>query len=277
MSVDLRTRTDGPGEPFDAARCFDHDLPAALDARHAEVAPGTRRLDLRPMTFEVYGDSWTMSVHGDRVEVALGNRPDAARVRLELGQLDDLVHDQQTFMGMWSSGRLDQPAGRLGDALDWWLVLRAALDGRPIHEPGAVTFRERDGAALDLHRTFRADDDREDMRHFLEEAGFLHIEGVFTDREMDAVSADMDRAAPRYAPDDGHSWWAKTSGGDRKLVRMQAFDQQSPATRALIADRRFLGLAEIPGDGHVFGARSDNRIEALFKPIGVVEGISDAP
>ena len=58
---------------------------------------------------------------------------------------------------------------------------------------------------------------------------------------------------------------------------MQGFDELSPSTKALIGDPRFLGLAEIPGDGHVFGARSNNRIEALFKPIGIVEGISDVP
>src|SRR5262245_46554698 len=181
MSVDLRTRSDGPGEPLDAAQFFERELPAALEERHDEVSPGTRRLDLRPMTVEVDGDSWTMSADGGRLEVAPGSRPDAARVRLELGKLDDLVHDQQTFMGMWSSGRLDQPAGRLGDALDWWLVLRAALDGRSIHEPGAVTFRDRDGSPIDLGRTFGVEDDRDDMRHFLEEAGYLHVEGVFSE------------------------------------------------------------------------------------------------
>ncbi|HYV60449.1 MAG TPA: hypothetical protein VFA62_10315, partial [Acidimicrobiia bacterium] len=203
MSVDLRTRSDGPREAFDPAPFFDHDLPAALDVRSAEVAPATRWLDLGPMTIEVDGESWTMSANEDRVEVAPGSRPDAARVRLEPGQLADLVHDQQTFMGMWSSGRLDQPAGRLGDALDWWLVLRAALDGRPVHEPGSVTFQDRDGGPLDLGRTFEPDDDRDEMRDFLEEAGFLHIAGLFTREEMDGVSADMDRAAPTYAPDDG--------------------------------------------------------------------------
>lgn len=277
MSVDLRTRADGPGEAFDPARFFDHDLPGALDARHDAVAPGARWLPLRPMTIEVDGASWTMSVDADRVGVTPGSRPDAARVRLDPVQLADLAHDQQTFMGMWSSGRLDQPAGRLGDALDWWLVLRAALDGRPVYEPGAVTLHDRDGAPLELGRSFTADDDRDEMRHFLEEAGFLHIQGVFTRDEMEAVSADMDRVAPGYAPDDGHSWWARTADGTRKLVRMQGFDERSPATSDLVGDRRFLELAEIPGDGHVFGARSNNRIEALFKPIGVVEGISDVP
>ena len=184
MSVDLRSRTDGPREAVDPAQFFDHDLPAALDAYRDAVAPGAGWLDLRPMTIEVDGDAWTLSVRGDRVHVDVGSQVDAARVRLEADQLDGLVHDQQTFMGMWSSGRLDQPAGRLGDALDWWLVLRAALDGRPIYAPGAVTFRDRDGGPLDLHRTFGADDDRDDMRHFLEEAGYLHIQGLFTEEEM---------------------------------------------------------------------------------------------
>ncbi len=87
---------------------------------------------------------------------------------------------------------------------------------------------------------------------------------------MAEVSAEMDRAAPAYSPGDGHSWWARTAGGDQKLVRMQAFDGHSPAAAALVDDARFRALGEIPGDGHVFGARSDNRIEALFKPIGVV-------
>jgi hypothetical protein len=277
MSVDLRTRLDGAREPVDPSQFFEHDLPAALDAHHEAVAPGTRWLDLRPMTIEVDGEAWTLSVGDGGVHVGVAARAAAARVRLEREQLDDLVHDQQTFMGMWSSGRLDQPEGRLGDALDWWLVLRAALDARPIHEPGAVTFHDRDGEPLDLGRTFTPDDDREDMRHFLEEAGFLHVAGVFTQEEMDAVSADMDRAALGYEPDDGHSWWARTADGERKLVRMQGFDERSPATNALVGDRRFLELAGIPGDGHVFGARTHNRIEALFKPIGVVEGISDVP
>jgi hypothetical protein len=132
MSVDLRTRVDGHHETVDPAPFFDVDLPAALDAYCDAVAPGIAWLDLRPMTIEVDGDAWTLCVRGERVYVDTGSRPDAARVRLDPAQVEGLVHDQQTFMGMWSSGRLDQRAGRLGDALDWWLVLRAALDGRPI-------------------------------------------------------------------------------------------------------------------------------------------------
>src|SRR5262250_2608777 len=116
------------------------------------------------------------------------------------------------------------------------------------------------------------------MRDFLAAAGYLRIAGLFSAQEMARVSADMDRAVPAYAPGDGRSWWAKTARGEQRLVRLQGFDAHSEATATLLEDARFRALADIPGDGHAAdGRRSANRIEALFKPIGVVEGISDVP
>ncbi|WP_208028393.1 hypothetical protein [Rhabdothermincola sediminis] len=201
-----------------------------------------------------------------------------ARVRLTHEQLADVVRDRVSFMGLFSSGRLDQSEGKLGDLLDWWLVLRAGLDGTPIHTPGAVRFEDRDGRPLNLCRSFTLADDPDEMHWFLEQAGSLYLRGVFTEAEMAAVSADMDRAAPAFRPGDGRSWWATTSSGERRVVRMQGFDSLSPATAELVEDRRFLAFGQLPGDGHVFGARwAGNRVEALFKPIGVVEGISDVP
>jgi Phytanoyl-CoA dioxygenase (PhyH) len=277
VSVDLRSRIDGTERAIEADEFFGEQLPAALNANAAAIGPSVRWLDPRPLTVAVDDSEWTLARADDRVDVFRGAADGAARVQLTQEQFADLVDDQQTFMGLWSSGRLDQPAGRLGDLLDWWLVLRAALDGAPIYTPGTVDFKALDGAPLDLHRSFHPGDDRREMRHFLEEAGYLHIEGLFTEDEMAEVSAEMDRAAPRYSPEDGRSWWARTAGGEQRLVRMQAFDEHSPATAALVDDPRFLSLAQIPGDGHRFGARSDNKIEALFKPIGVVGGISDVP
>jgi hypothetical protein len=157
-------------------------------------------------------------------------------------------------------------------------VLRAAVDGTPIYTPGSIALDDRDGRPLDLHRAFRAGDDPDEMRHFLQTAGFLHIEQLFDEDEMNAISADMDRAAPTYTEGDGRSWWARTADGGARIVRMQGFDRESDGARAVTEDSRFLDLASIPGSGHRFGTkRANNRIEALFKPIGVTEGISDIP
>ena len=80
------------------------------------------------------------------------------------------------------------------------------------------------------------------MERFLGQAGFLHVAGVFTEDEMAAVSADMDRAAPTYAPGDGRSWWARTDDGVDRLVRMQGFDAMSD-TAAVARRRRAPGSA----------------------------------
>ena len=44
---------------------------------------------------------------------------------------------------------------------------------------------------------FGPDADPEDLAHFLGEAGFLHLTGVFTEEEMATISADMDAAFPQ--------------------------------------------------------------------------------
>jgi ectoine hydroxylase-related dioxygenase (phytanoyl-CoA dioxygenase family) len=111
------------------------------------------------------------------------------------------------------------------------------------------------------------------MRAFLEEAGFLHIEDVFSADEMLELDRDIDRHASAYAPDDGKSWWAKTGDGSERLVRQYMFDEQSDAAKALLEDARLLRLGEITGDGH----ESVRTCQALTKPIGVVSGISDVP
>jgi hypothetical protein len=279
VSVDLRTRTDGPRRPVDAAAFF-AELPERLDEHRSRMVAGLRWLAPRPLAVEVAGDVWTLRAEDGAVTVRRGHvgGATAAHVRLTPGQLDDLVDDQQTFMAWFSSGQLDQPAGRLEDLLDWWLVLRAAIDGSTMYTPGSVAFRDERGAPLDLRRSFALDDDRDEMRRFLEEAGYLHLTGVFTESEMAQVSADMDRAAPTYEPDDGRSWWARTADGTDRLVRMQGFDAHSEVTAELLDDARFRSIGAVPGDGHVFGERrADNRIEALVKPIGVVQGISDVP
>jgi hypothetical protein len=182
-------------------------------------------------------------------------------------------------MAFFVGGDLDMPKGRLEDFLDWAVILRSLIDDRTVHTTGAVDFRDRDGGPLDLRKAFSIDDDPGDIAHFLAEAGFAHLTRVFDDDEMQAVSDEMDAAMPHYAPDDGRSWWAKTADGTNRLVRMQYFHEQSPTTRALLADDRLRTLASLTSDGHRLGKPGSNKniIEALVKPVGIVEGISDVP
>jgi hypothetical protein len=273
VSVDLRFRLDGHEPvPSDPAGFFEQELPVAIERAAERLAPALAWLDLDPLTVDVDGEEWTLSVDG-RVRIARGRATEGSRVELSTEQLVDLVTDQATFMGFFTQGTLVQPAGRLESLLDWWLVLRSVLDDRPIHTTEPLRFEAADGGELDLARSFRIDDDRAEMKHFLEEAGFLHLERVFGEDEMLALSDEMDRLAYDYEPDDGRSWWATTADGSERLVRMQGFDSISETTRAILADDRFLAIGRLPGDGHRFA----DYASALVKPIGVVQGISDVP
>ena len=278
MTVDMRTRVDGPTVPIDPDRFFSDDFPAALDAHAEAVIPGLPFVAPRPMVVDVDDMSWTLRADGGRVTITRGAEDTKVRVRFTQEQLEDLVHDQATIMSLWAGNTLDQSGGNPGHLMDWWLVLRAALDNTPMYTPGSIALNDVDGTPLDLHRSFRPDDDPEVMRHFLETAGFLHIQGLFAEDEMNAISADMDRAVSTYEQGDGKSWWARTANGESRCVRMQGFSNHSEGAAGILEDDRFLAIAKIPQAGHTFRRnRTHNRIEALFKPIGVTEGISDIP
>ncbi len=270
MSVDLRTRVDTEQAPVDPGTFFGQTLPDRLDARRDRIAPGAPRLVLKDFCIETDGEPWTLAWRGDRVEVASGRRG-AVRVRLSAEQLGDLVHDQSTPMALFSNALLDMPEGGLPDFLHWWLVLRAALDDRRIHVPGDVTFRG------DTRRSFDPDASDEEMRAFLEDAGYLHIRGVFSADEMAAVEADYPKAAPHFEKGDPRAWFATTVDGAEHLVRMEGFDRYSDAASDLVEDGRFLRIGRIPGLDHAPRHQRGTRVGALTKPIGVVKGISDVP
>ena len=278
MSVDIRSRVDGEVDAIDPPACFGQVLPAAFEQQRDLLARAVEVFAPAPLVVEVDGEQWTLAIDGGVVRVAAGAHDDPGVVlRTTAAQLNDLVGDQVTVVGMQTNGTLDQPVGRFDALLDWWLLVRGALDARAPHTSGAIDLVDADGAPLALDRSFAADTPLEEMGDFLQRAGFLHIEGVFTEEEMAAVSLDMDRAAPMYAPDDGRSWWARNADREQLLVRMQYFDEVSAAVEGLVRDDRLQRLAGLTGDGHVYGSMEDNRIEALFKPFGVVEGISDLP
>ena len=270
MSVDLRTRVDSDQAPVEVGVFFRETLPSSLDAHHDLIAPGGRQLPLPDFCIEVDSEPWTLSWRGDRVAVAAGSQGQA-RARLSGEQFTDLVNDQTTPIAFMSNACLDMPEGGLPDFLNWWLVLRSALDGRRIHVAGDVEF------TMDTRQSFGPEDSDEDMRRFLEEAGYLHIRGLFSAEEMAAVEADFPVAAPHYEKGDVRAWFATTHDGEEHLVRMEGFDRYSKTSLTLIDENRFQRIGHIPACGHTTIRKPGQRISALSKPIGVVKGISDVP
>ncbi|HEV7722156.1 MAG TPA: phytanoyl-CoA dioxygenase family protein [Iamia sp.] len=269
MSFDVRTRTDGEADLREPAAIRDA-LAAALAAAADRLRPALSHAK-HPLTVDVEGDTWHLARHGDAIALSAGAASEGLRLGLTGDQLADLWCDLATPM-TWLSGGTLVLDGRFEHLLDWWVLVRGAIDRRAPHVAGAV-----DLGGVDLTRSFTLDDRDDDIRAFLATAGFVHLRGVYGEDEMAAVSADMDAAAPTYEKGDGRSWWAQTSDGVDRLVRMQGADTVCPSIGRIVEDERLARIGAIPGDGHEWGTRTDNRIEALFKPIGVVQGISDVP
>lgn len=273
MGVDTRSRLHREVRDLELEEVLDEVLPAARAVHGDLAARGILHKGLAPLGFAFGAQGFTLGVSDG--EVVVGNDLDAAGVVAELGAdaLSDLVQDWQSTMGLAMTARVRLVAGTMADWIAWEPALRALFDGRKVHEPGDVTLVDADGAELDVHRTFTLDDDPGEVAHFLEQAGFLHLRGVFDEAEMAAVGADIDEWIARARPDDGDSWWAETSDGGSQAVRVLNFLEKSAALAELVDDDRYAWIGALPGDGHVHKGGG----EGLVKPLGVVRGLSDLP
>ena len=256
------------------------EWPERLRETGSIAAKGALRMGVPPLTLAVDGTSWTFVPEAGTIR-AIRDQPGAdLSARLDAAAFSELIDDHRSTLGLSVAGRIELTGGDGGDLINWDVVLRAALDGQAVFEPGSIALQSREGALLDLTRRFQRDTDPSELRAFLQPAGFLCIESVFTGDEMQRVSDDLDSAAHAATPDDGTSWWVRTKAGTRRPSRILNFLRQSTHLQALVKDGRFLGLGAIPGHGHVhsdsFGEHfAEPSAEGLVKPVGVTEGISD--
>jgi hypothetical protein len=279
MSIDCRTRRHCDRKPLHRDEIFDSLIPQAL-SHHAELAArGLLYKKLPPLTLSADGRSVTLRERRGALRIEEGAASDAAAVNIDSDALSDLVQDWATTMGLAMTSRVKMTQGSFEHWIGWEPVFRALFDGRPVHEAGAITLVDRRGGALDLSRSFTLDDDHDEISHFLHQAGFLHLRGVFTEAEMAAVSADLDAALARARPDDGASWWAGDSKGVQQAVRVLFFHEQSAALAELLKDDRLGWLSRVTGDNFDGGSEGTGWMgaEGLIKPLDIKTGLSDLP
>lgn len=276
VSVDFRSRFEGDAVALDPSEFVEQRLPALLDAHGKDAGRGAANLGLAPLTFDVEGERHTFDVSADRLVVRPGRADDVLVVALDRTTFSDLMQDIVSTFGAQMTARVEMRHGSLDEFVAWEPVLRSLLDGRPVYESGTIALQDRAGGPLDLHRSFTLDDEPEEMGHFLAQAGFLHIEGMFTGDEMRAVSAELDDAVASVARDDGNSWWARTEDGEWYASRILGFNQKSPTLRDLLRSERFATVGTLTDDRFVQRDPDvGDSAEGLLKKVGVVEGISD--
>jgi hypothetical protein len=284
MSVDTRTRAINGAGPADPASFFEATWRDAAARHGARAAEDAALLGLSPLTIRVKDGAWTLQPAANGIEVVpgTGGARTSATVVLDHAGFADLFCERRTALGLVIGGRVEGDPASNDAFCAWDPVLRSLLDGRPVHRPGEVSLLARDGSPLDLHQRFRLGQAPAEAAHFLGEAGFLLLQDVFTDEQMDAVDADLHTAVGAARPGDGTSWWASTRNGESYPCRILDFAQQSPALRALIAGERYSSIGDLLGDGHrpgdPFGEHfADVTAEGLLKRVDSVDGLVCLP
>jgi hypothetical protein len=273
-TVDFRTRHAGDAVALGPEWLHD-TLPAVLRETGPLGGRAVEVLGLSTLGFEVDGDTAHLAaVNGSlTVRAGLGDGPVAV---LDAGALSDLVQDAVSTFGLNMAARVEVRQGTVDDFIAWEPVLRAVLDGRSVYEPGSIAFPTPAGGALDLERSFRLDDSPAEIGHFLARAGYLHLEGVFTEAEMAEVSAELAAAGAAARQDDGASWWARTEAEGWYAARILGFNLLSPTLQDLLETDRFQAIGAFTDDAMVQRPpREGDSAEGLVKKVGVVEGISD--
>ncbi len=275
VSVDLRTRMAGDQPPLEPGRFLGELAPQLLDANGAEAGKAARRLGLPPLTLDVEGERLTFRP-GDSALVIRPGGAGALVVALDRSAFADLMQDAASAFGLQVTGRAEIKDGSADSFVEWEPVLRCLLDGRAVYQPGTIGLRAPDGSPLDLRRSFTLKDDHREIGHFLAQAGYLHLQGVFSEGEMAQVSAELDAAMAAARRDDGASWWARTEQDGWYPARVLGFNLVAPTLRELVGSDRFTTIGTFTGDRYQQGdPEADDMAEGLWKKAGVVEGTSD--
>lgn len=269
LSLDRRTRRMSDVRKISPRDFFDSDLPKLIRERCHQALPGAREFNLSSMTFITPAGHWTLALDGDSIAV-VGDDCGNTALKLSDEIFSDIINDISTPDMLLALGKVSLERGDRSTMNGWWAVLRAVLDDRPFYTAGSVTLRDRDGKPLDVNRSFSPDDTDADMAHFLSEAGFLHLSGWLDEKLMESIANDIDAVLPTCTETDG-SWWVTLKDGSRCPVRIPDFAQHSDATRKVLESDAFLRIGRLTRDGYVPPAY----VEALQKPMGVLNGISD--
>ncbi len=273
MSIDRRSRLQQDVRDIERDEVFDSLLPQAISEHGPLAGRGVAYKQLPPVSLRVDDRAVTLRAKGNTLVLEEGDEPTGVTAEMPADAMSDLIQDHQSTMGLAMTSRVKLTSGNINEWIGWEPAFRALLDGRRVHETGDVTFRDLNGDELNLNQRFSIDDDRDEIAHFLREAGFLHLTGIFEPDEMDTVGADIDEWIAKATPDDGESWWAKDKDGVDQAVRVLFFLEKSAALREIVQDERYQWLTELTGDGH----RHNGGAEGLVKPLGIVQGLSDLP
>jgi len=263
--------------------------PLDFDVFHREVLPdlvasrrrvftASDRAALRPLAFELEdGRAYTYVPDGDRFAVRPGSEEAHTVVRLPEGEWQAFAWELRTCFASLYADALRVVRGSFGQLVRWEPPFRVAVDGQEIYDvddPPLVL--DGTGAPLDCTRSFSLQDGDDDLAGFLAGAGFIHLRGVMTEDEVEAIGADVAAAVAAAAPTDRRSWWTTVEGRD-VCCRVNYLNEGSALIAGLGADERFLRIAALAGPDLRDACDRLDGNGVVIKVPGASEGLADLP
>ena len=232
--------------------------------------------DVPPLAFRVDGLTFTWIATADGIEAVEGDANAATLVELDEATFSAFLHELLTASGSVRTGRAKVVRGTVASWKRWEPATRALITGRPIYTEAVWdTLIDRDGTPLDLHRRFPVDGDRDEMRHFLATAGFLHVKGVYTPEEISTLRDEVEFVRSKTTPGDPFSWWSVNADGEEVVTRVNYLGRYSQVLQDLCFEPRLTEWARL---GNPAFRVCDDRLDGpmvFIKSSNVVKGDGD--
>ncbi len=230
--------------------------------------------DLAPVAFRVGPRVTTYRFLADEGVVAADGLDADARavVSISADAWSDLTTQVRTLVNLHLANEITYERGDFATLANWGPLLTLVHAGVPLYDPARV-----DLSGVDLTRSFTLDDSDDELRHYLETTGYLHVRGVFSADEIAALNAEVDRLASIARRGDDESWWVTDEEGNDALCRLVYAGLRSDLMNATEYDPRITRLGTLLRDDL---RPSHDRMEGaaiLLKVPGKTQGLSNIP
>jgi hypothetical protein len=223
------------------------------------------------------GNAYTYAPRADGVAILAGDDAAHTVVTLDAAAWRDFVSETRTVPSLLYGGQLEVPRGAVDVLFRWETPLRALYFGRPLFDPAALALRDRAGRPLDLGATFTLASPRDELVHFLAEAGFCVVRAAFTPAEIARFSDEADRLCAAARQGDRRSWWARNAAGEQVLCRVTYASLGSEVIASLNDDPRVRALAAAYRDDLRPAPDRLDGIAVILKHPAIVDGLADLP
>ena len=254
------------------------ELPRRLNAGNGAIAGrDVEKHGVLAIQLEEGGDTYAYVPRDGGIDIVAGDAKADTVVEMSRESWEGLVHDFESPAGLLYGGRVRGLRGDLMRFVGWEPHLRAMFTGRPIYDPAHADLRDASGAVLDPGRSFRIDDDPEEMAEFLRVVGYLFVKGAFSSEEIAAFREGAETLRQRAVEGDNESWWGKNERGESVLCRVIRAGQL-PVFAGLPTDPRVTRLAGFSDFNlEARAANLVNGVTVLWKNPDMKEGLSDLP